>query len=48
MARRDVFHGAVRRGLEKEECVITHDPLLIEACGTEVAFDMGAENLFGA
>ncbi len=29
MAARDIFHGAVRKGLEKEGWVITDDPLEI-------------------
>jgi hypothetical protein len=31
MAAKDVFHDAVRNGLEKEGWVITNDPLRIRA-----------------
>lgn len=33
MAARDVFHDAVKKGLEKEGWVITDDPLEIELVG---------------
>ncbi len=48
MARRDFFHDAVKRALEKDEWVITHDPLSINAGGIEVMIDLGAESLIAA
>lgn len=48
MAARDVFHNAVRNGLEKAGWVITDDPLSIEAGGVEMYIDLGAEQLLAA
>jgi hypothetical protein len=45
---RDVFHYAVRRGLEKEGWVITGDPLIIKAGGVEMQIDLGAERVIAA
>ena len=30
MAAKDLFHGAVRRGLEKDQWIVTDDPLELE------------------
>jgi len=46
MAARDVFHDAVRNGLEKEGWLITDDPLEIEVGGVEMYIDLGAEKLY--
>lgn len=35
MAAKDIFHDAVRKGLEKEGWLITDDPLEIEVGGVE-------------
>jgi XisH protein len=48
MAARDIFHGAVRKGLEKEGWVITDDPLEIEVGGVEMYIDLGAEPILAA
>ncbi|MEB3182301.1 MAG: XisH family protein [Nostocaceae cyanobacterium] len=48
MAARDVFHDAVRKGLEKEGWVITDDPLEIEVGGVEMYIDLGAERILAA
>lgn len=48
MAARDVFHNAVRKGLEKEGWVITHDPLTLQVGGVEMFVDLGAEKIFAA
>lgn len=48
MAARDVFHDAVRKGLEKEGWVITDDPLEIEIGGVEMYIDLGADRLLAA
>ncbi|MEO1432290.1 MAG: XisH family protein [Cyanobacteria bacterium J06633_8] len=45
---KDVFHYAVRRGLEKEEWVITDDPLRIQAGGADMEIDLGAEKIIAA
>lgn len=45
---RDVFHYAVRRGLEKEGWVITGDPFKIKAGGVEMQIDLGAERVIAA
>jgi hypothetical protein len=48
MPARDVFHDAVRVGLEKEGWIITHDPLLLRVGGVEMSVDLGAETLLAA
>lgn len=45
---RDVFHYAVRKGLEKEGWVITGDSLKIKAGGVEMQIDLGAERVIAA
>ncbi|BAZ08432.1 fdxN element excision controlling factor protein [Calothrix sp. NIES-4071] len=45
---RDVFHYAVRNGLEKEGWLITDDPLRIKAGGADMEIDLGAEKLIAA
>lgn len=45
---RDIFHNAVKKGLQKEGWAITHDPLNLKVGGVEVAIDLGAEKLIGA
>ncbi len=45
---RDIFHDAVRKGLEKEGWVITDDPLRIEAGGADMQIDLGAEKVIAA
>jgi hypothetical protein len=49
MSARDKFHEAVKKGLQKEQWLITHDPLTIEfGEKDEVRIDLGAEQLLGA
>lgn len=49
MAAKDRFHEAVKRGLQKEQWLITHDPLTLEFSeDDEVEIDLGAEQLLGA
>jgi len=45
---KDVFHNAVRKGLEKEGWVITDDPLRIKAGGADMQIDLGAEKIIAA
>ncbi|MDY6785524.1 MAG: XisH family protein [Cyanobacteriota bacterium] len=49
MAAKDRFHNAVKRGLQKEQWTITHDPLRIEFGEEDVVeIDLGAEQVLGA
>lgn len=45
---KDLFHNAVRVALQKENWVITDDPLKIEAGGAKFEIDLGAERLLAA
>jgi hypothetical protein len=45
---KDLFHDAVRRGLEKEQWVVTDDPLELEWEEVAVKIDLGAERLIAA
>jgi hypothetical protein len=45
---KDVFHYAVRKGLEKEGWIITDDPLRIQAGGADMEIDLGAEKIIAA
>ncbi|MBW4572083.1 MAG: XisH family protein [Tolypothrix carrinoi HA7290-LM1] len=48
MAAKDLFHEAVRKALEKEQWVITDDPLKLEVGGAKFEIDLGAERLLAA
>jgi hypothetical protein len=48
MAARDLFHIAVKVALQKENWVITDDPLKVEVGGAKFEIDLGAERLLGA
>ena len=48
MPAKDIFHDAVRIGLEKEGWVITDDPLEIEIGGVEMYIDLGADQILAA
>lgn len=48
MPAKDIFHEAVRKGLEKEGWVITDDPLKLQVGGVEMYVDLGAEKIIGA
>jgi hypothetical protein len=45
---KDLFHDAVRRALEKDNWLITNDPLFISFGGVEMFIDLGAEQILGA
>lgn len=45
MAAKDIFHDAVRKGLEKEGWLITNDPLRIRAGRVDMQIDLGAERI---
>jgi hypothetical protein len=48
MSAKDLFHDAVRRGLEKEQWRITSDPLELEWEEVKVRIDLAAERLIAA
>ncbi len=48
MAARDLFHKAVKVALQKENWLITDDPLKMEAGGAKFEIDLGAERLLAA
>jgi len=48
MARRDKFHDAVRHALDKENWVITDDPLDFRVGEVDFEIDLGAERMLGA
>ena len=48
MAAKDRFHYVVRKALEKEQWVITDDPLRLDVGGTKFEIDLGVEQLLAA
>ena len=48
MPAKDIFHEQVKRALEKEGWIVTHDPLPIAAGSVEMSIDLGAEKLIAA
>jgi hypothetical protein len=48
MARKDLYHEIVRRALEKDCWIITHDPLDLTIGEVELLADLGAERIIGA
>ncbi len=48
MSAKDLFHEAVRRGLEKDQWIITDDPLQLEWEEIKVKIDLAAERLIAA
>ncbi|MDJ0597784.1 MAG: XisH family protein [Crocosphaera sp.] len=48
MSAKDIFHDAVRKGLEKEGWLITDDPLRIRVGRVDMQIDLGAERLIAA
>jgi len=45
---KDLFHDAVRRGLEKNQWIVTDDPLELELEEITVKIDLAAERLIAA
>jgi XisH protein len=45
---KDIFHDAVKHALEKEQWVITEDPLFLRFGGVDMYIDLAAEQLMGA
>jgi XisH protein len=48
MSRKDRFHQAVRKALEKEGWTITHDPLPLKVGTLRLQAELGAEKLIAA
>lgn len=49
MSRKDLFHEAVKRALEKDGWVITHDPFTIQISeAVKLKIDLGAKNAIAA
>lgn len=48
MAAKDVFHNAVKVGLEKENWMITDDPYKVQVGGFEMYVDLAAERILAA
>lgn len=48
MSVRDIFHQAVKRGLEKQQWTISSDPLELEWEEIKVKIDLAAERLIAA
>ena len=48
MSKRDLFHSAVRRGLEKDQWQISSDPLELSWEEIKVKIDLAAERLIAA
>ncbi|MFM5889599.1 MAG: XisH family protein [Dolichospermum sp.] len=48
MSAKDIFHDAVRKGLEKEGWVITDDPLRIRSGRVDMQIDLGGEKILAA
>ena len=48
MPAKDIFHDLVKRALQQNGWVITHDPLFMEWGEAEIYVDLGAEKLFAA
>lgn len=44
---KDIFHDTVRKALEKEQWIITDDPLFIKSLGIEFYVDLAAERIIG-
>jgi XisH protein len=45
---KDIFHNAVRHALEKEQWIITDDPLFLRFGGVDMYVDLAAEQLMSA
>lgn len=45
MSARDIFHKAVRKALEKEQWIITDDPLMVRFGKDRMLIDLGAQKI---
>jgi XisH protein len=48
MSAKDATHNIVRRALEKDGWIITHDPYYLKVGGVELFIDLGAEAIVAA
>jgi hypothetical protein len=48
MSARDIFHNAVKIALEKDNWIVTHDPLTLEFGLGSLYVDLGAERIIAA
>ncbi|NJL91369.1 MAG: fatty-acid oxidation protein subunit alpha [Coleofasciculaceae cyanobacterium SM2_1_6] len=48
MSARDVFHNAVKIALERDNWIVTHDPLTLEFGLGSLYVDLGAERIIAA
>ena len=48
MAAKDRFHSAVKVALQKDQWLVTDDPLRLDVGGTKFEIDLGAEQLLAA
>lgn len=48
MSAKDVFHDAVKQALQKEQWIVTHDPLRFKFGNVNFQVDLGAEELVAA
>ena len=48
MSAKDIFHQSVRKALEKDGWLITHDPLHLKIDDIEFYIDLGAERIIAA
>ncbi|MEM9537896.1 MAG: element excision factor XisH family protein [Cyanobacteria bacterium P01_E01_bin.42] len=48
MSAKDIFHDAVKNGLQKDGWRITHDPMFISIGGVQVYIDLGADKIVEA
>ncbi|MEB3213070.1 MAG: element excision factor XisH family protein [Leptolyngbyaceae bacterium] len=48
MAAKDAYHDTVKAALQKDEWLITHDPLILELTSGRLEIDLGAERLIAA
>jgi len=48
VSAKDVYHDKVKIALQKEDWLVTHDPLLIELSSGRLEIDLGAEKLIAA
>jgi XisH protein len=48
MSAKDLFHDAVKIGLQKENWIITDDPLSLKFGDTRIYINLGAEKILGA
>ena len=48
MAAKDIFHDAVKHGLQKDGWTVTDDPLSLKFGDTRIYIDLGAERILAA